>query len=233
MLHRLCDRREDLTEEMRLLKDVFIENGYPQKSVDHLIKSSWKAEIERMLKKIQRGIKGPENKGYYDVLHAPYVKGFSEKLQKELKTLNVGFVMKKGKTIGSVLLHLKPKTRKEDVKDVVYKIECSTCKMKYIGETSQRMSKRRKQHESDVRRQIKTNGIYCYLKKNKDHIINWENQQALLFEKDWKLRKIKESIIIDALNPTTEMKMTMNLEKGMKIDPCWKAIAPEIRFESK
>ena len=50
-------------------------------------------------------------------------------------------------------------SKKRRHKNVAYKIECSTCHMKYIGEISQKMSQRRKQHESDVRRKVKTNDI--------------------------------------------------------------------------
>ena len=56
------------------------------------------------------------------------------------------------------------------------------------------MCQRRKQHESDVIRKIKTNGIYNHLRENPDHIIDWENQKVILKENGWQLRKIKYSV---------------------------------------
>ena len=79
-----------------------------------------------------------------------------QKIAERSKKFNVGYVMKKGTIIGSTLMHLKPQVAKDDIKDVVYGIQCSTCQKFYIGETAQKISQRRKQHESDVRRMIKT-----------------------------------------------------------------------------
>ena len=67
-----------------------------------------------------------ENHEYFEVLHAPYVQGFTEKLQKELKRFRIGFVMKKGVTLASLLCKLKQKTEKEDRKDLDYVIKCES-----------------------------------------------------------------------------------------------------------
>jgi hypothetical protein len=44
--HQLCDLKdlEDLLEELALLKDVFISNGYPEALVQKTIKNSWEKE---------------------------------------------------------------------------------------------------------------------------------------------------------------------------------------------
>ena len=42
---------------------------------------------------------------------------------------------------------------------------------------------------------------------------------------DWKKRKIKEALIINAMEPT----QIMNLEKGMEINQCWNEFNPNIR----
>ena len=76
--HILCDEKEDLMEELCLLRNVFILNGYPVKLV----------------------------KECYDVLHAPYVKGFSEGLQRKLRKFNIGYVPKRGETLHTHLCKL-------------------------------------------------------------------------------------------------------------------------------
>ena len=156
----------------------------------HELKKSFEREIKPQEEKV-------ENDEYYDILHIPFIKNFSGFLGSEFKKLNIGVVMKKGRTIGSVLMHLKPQRAQTETKDIVYGIQCSTCKKMYIGETGQKICQRRKQHQSDVRRKIKTNGIYNHLKENPDRSINWENQKILMKEANWRLRKIKESILID------------------------------------
>ena len=42
--HVLCDRKEDLLEELELLKNVFISNGFPEKLVLKTMKESWAKE---------------------------------------------------------------------------------------------------------------------------------------------------------------------------------------------
>ena len=44
-------------------------------------------------------------------------------------------------------------------------------------------------------------------------------------EEDWKKRKIKEVLIINAMDP----KQIMNLEKGMEINQCWNKFNPNIQ----
>ena len=51
--HVLCDRKEDLLEELALLKNVFVSNGYPEKLVQKTVQESWAKET---LKAILVGI---------------------------------------------------------------------------------------------------------------------------------------------------------------------------------
>ena len=44
-------------------------------------------------------------------------------------------------------------------------------------------------------------------------------------EEDWKKRKIKEALYINAM----DSKEIMNLEKGFEINPCWNEFNPHIR----
>ena len=67
----------------------------------------------------------------------PYVQGVTETLQKELKRFGIGFVMRNGVTLASLICKLKQKTEKEDRKDLDYVIKCETSDMKYVGETGQ------------------------------------------------------------------------------------------------
>ena len=139
-----------------------------------------------------------ENDEYFNVLHAPYIQDFSEKLQKDLRKLVIGFVMKKGETLKTKLCKLKPTTEKEDKKDVDNIICCQTCGMKYIGETSQQFKNRKYQHQSDVENKNKNNGIYCHLKHNKKQKIAWEEAIFVDTDAHYMRRKIKESIYIHA-----------------------------------
>ena len=62
--------------------------------------------------------------------------------------------------------------------------------------------------------QKKKNGIGDHM-RSKKHKINWTNRTFLAVEKDWKHRRIKESIFLNSLNPSTEIDASklMNPEK--------------------
>ena len=228
--HELCDLREDLLEELDLLRDVFIANGYPQECVTKTIDKSWNTETLKAILVESNGIHDPQDKQEFnDVLHAPYVQGFSEGLQKKLRKYNVGFVPKKGLAIYNQLCKLKQKPSIEDEKNVVYAIKCATCKMFYFGETSQHFCDRRNQHMRDVTGKKSTNGIFQHVNRNRKHKIAWEEIYFIDYEKNWMARRIKEALYIDAFNPTNKLNTLMNLEKGMKIDNCWTYFADEIR----
>ena len=172
-----------------------------------------------------------KRKEFCEVLHVPYVTGFSEGLQRKLRKLNIGVVPKKGETLCSHLCKLKQKKEKDESKDVVYSIPCDTCRVRYVGETGQHFCDRRNQHQRDVKNKKPSNGLYAHLKENKGHKINWEGFVYLDSERNWKRRKIKEAIYINAVNPAEAMgsNKILNLEKGYDLDPVWSGFNEEYR----
>ena len=77
-----------MLEELALLKDVFLSNGYPEKLVLKTLEDSWPKEtLKAVLKGVEQKVKVEKPKdSYFEVLHAPYVRGFSEGLQRRLRT---------------------------------------------------------------------------------------------------------------------------------------------------
>ena len=66
-----------MLEELALLRDVFIANGYPETLVQKTLNESWAKEtLKAVLKGVEQQIEIEGNKGYYDVLHAPYTRFF-------------------------------------------------------------------------------------------------------------------------------------------------------------
>ena len=61
--------------------------------MERTVKDSWKIELEKELKKIAEELRKAEldthqeeekpNREYFDILYAPYIAGFSERLQKD------------------------------------------------------------------------------------------------------------------------------------------------------
>ena len=119
--------------------------------VTRTINESWPREtLKAALKGIQQDVEVEKTGDYCEALNAPYVKGFSEGLQRKLRKVNIGFVPKTGETLYTSLCKLKQKIGFEEVKDVVYSVPCGGCGLRYLGETGQHCCERRRQHERDI-----------------------------------------------------------------------------------
>ena len=93
---------------------------YPEKLVQKTLNELWvKETLKAVLKGVEQQIEMEGNKGYYDVLHAPYVRGFSEGLQRKLRKLQVGLVPKSGETLYLNLRQLKQWREWKECRDVV------------------------------------------------------------------------------------------------------------------
>jgi hypothetical protein len=230
--HAFCDKKNDLLDELALLKDVFVSNGYPSHLVQKTIDESWQLEIKKQLENVrirEDGIADQRRNNFNDIFHAPYVQGLSENLQRQLRPLNVGFVPMKGDTIGTMICKHKPKEPIENIKDVIYGIQCETCGKWYIGETGQKFKDRKRQHMRDVMKGNDKNGIANHLLIHPDHKISWENFKIIDKQEDWIRRKITESLYINSLNPGENIQESLNIEKGRKIDKCWLSFNSDIR----
>ena len=230
--HVICDLQEDLLHELDLLRDVFIRNGYPEHLVTKTLRESWPREtMKAVLKGIEQDVQVENNKDFFEVLHAPYVRGFSEGLQRRLRRLQIGLVPRREETLYTNLCKLKQKADFVESKDVIYSIPCKECGVRYTGETGQHFCQRVAQHQRDIRNKKDSNGFYAHMKKNKGHTIDWDQAVFLDKEKHWRGRKVKEALFINAQNPTKEInrEKAMNLEKGFALDPIWGDFNAEIR----
>ena len=220
MLHRaysLCDEEEGQREkEIGLLSNAFISNGYHPKDVDRIIKTY----------EFKKPKENKEAENRTDTLCIPYVKGASDRLQKQLAKEGVNVIFKKGQTLGRYLINGGP-PKSDRKKNIIYKIPCTSCNFCYIGETSQWFDEREKQHKRCVKNCDSNNGIYKHLEKHPDHVIAWDKATILDYERNYYARKMKESIYIDLFAKTG----IMNLEDGMKKNHCWSAIMPILRKE--
>ena len=102
MLHRaheLCDEGEPLSNEIELLGNAFIANGYHPKDIDR-ISSTYE---------YQKSNKNEEAEHRCDTICIPYVRGPSDLLQKQLAKEGVNLIFKKGRTLRQFLFNGEPK----------------------------------------------------------------------------------------------------------------------------
>ena len=89
--------------------------------------------MKAVLVGLEQHVESVNQKEFYDFLHAPYVKGFSEGLQRKLRKFNVGYVPKKGETLYTHFYKLEQRVELEDRKNVIYAEECKTCGERFRG----------------------------------------------------------------------------------------------------
>jgi len=78
---------------------------------------------------------------------------------------------------------------------VVYSISCRDCEKKYIGETSQNLKKRIKQHMYDVDSNKTNTGLANHV-LNEKHKINFENVEIIDTQTNTSKRRTLEAIHI-------------------------------------
>ena len=71
-----------------------------------------------------------------------YVKGISEKIQRDSRHLKVRTVFKSQHTLRETLVRVKQSRPKEERNGVVYEVLCASCDHVYIGETSRSLKER-------------------------------------------------------------------------------------------
>ena len=161
-----------------------------EKTLLKTLEESWATEtLKEMLVGIEQEVRVEEKKEYFEVLHAPYIKGFSEGLGRKLRRLGIGFVPKRGETIYTNVCKLKQKKELEERKNVIYAVECGTCGLHYIGGTGQHCCDRRSQHQRNVTQKKSSNGIYDHVKNNEGHQTDWGKVCFLDNEKNLRGRK--------------------------------------------
>ena len=74
-------------------------------------------------------------------------------------------------------------------------------------------------------------GLYMHSKRGSGHLADWEKVVYVEREKHWTVRKVKEAVLINAVNPTKKIEAggILNLEKGYEVDPIWSDFSGDFR----
>ena len=122
------------------------------------------------------------------------------------------------RTVGNMLPILKDKINKFDQRGVVCKIPCLDCTGVYIGETGRPSKTRRKEHQRDVKPDIrviaqltneelkKKSALVQHVCLN-GHRIDWESSAILAIESDYKKRRFLESFCIQKTDISSNNKI--------------------------
>lgn len=170
MLHRLYNMpitKESFECERKYIFHTAKLNGYEEEEIERLEK---KHKNREKIKEITTLSHQNENKTEKKLLIMGYHPPTTEKIKKSVKKKGINSVYSSGLSLGRLLINLKDK-RQNYMKSGIYKIECSTCDMKYIGQSKRRAQVRWKEHEAAFRlKQPNKSAVADHMLKNKHDI---------------------------------------------------------------
>jgi hypothetical protein len=186
---RICSP-QFLNEEINNIKKTFHDLGYPNKFVTNTLKTStsiyYKPRTERQ----------PTNKNRLVLPYAPN-KDLMQILPKQ-----ISYTTKHHTTInGHALTPRLPNTNKP----LVYRINCPSCNIPYIGETID-INRRMYQHDYDLRMD-NTNSALVIHRANTGHHFHPLEHEKIINANGTELRKIAEAYYISSMN-------NINIKRG-------------------
>lgn len=177
-------------KNLSLVREVLIENNYPDNFVDTYVMNRLKTLEDR----------ANETPNIDDVLVNippvkfcfPYVKGLSQSVSRTLRPYNVSCVFKNVNDLSHIYSSLKDKTSLPFTSNVVYKIPCGGCQSSYIGQTGRWLKTRLNEHDKNVNRKEKEHTALTKHKINFDHQFKYDKVEVLYKEKNERKRIIHE-----------------------------------------
>ena len=191
-----------LKQEMKHLRTVLSENGYPT----------------GLVKPTQKKNKDPEEDEEKPLTTAviPYSQGLSEQIRRVLRMYNIRTAFRSGTSLGKFLTRVKDPVPLEDRPGAIYKISC-LCGDSYIGETGRTTNKRVKEHKAACRLAHFEKSAVAEHAWQDGHIIEWDQVTILDTASDQRERQTKEALYIKLAPPGCRI----NRDEGKDLSPLW------------
>jgi hypothetical protein len=202
---RICSCLDGFCQEVKVIKSILANNGYPQNFVENIVTKFTKSKFSPDAKET---VYGPEKKPCF--LNLPYCGNQSLKIKRQLHRIfakvapwaKLVIIFKPINKLSS-LSRLKSPYNLLSNSNVVYKISCSDCSEFYIGMTERILQKRLAEHAK-----LETSAVYKHAQLTK-HALNISSPEILAHDQV-KLRlqvketfHIKEQAAYNSLNKNT------------------------------
>lgn len=186
-------------QNMNTIKQVLTLNNYPEPIINKIIH---KININTN-SQITPTVETETNNKMFTSMH--YVPSLTESLSKKIgEKINKKFAYKPIKTLRKHLFtNTKAKIDNENKSGIIYQIPCGSCDAIYVGETSKKLSTRKRQHLNDYKNISYPTGKTSLINHTLEtsHKFNYDGMQILDFETNRKKREMLESTYILALSP--------------------------------
>lgn len=216
-----CDE-EFLQEELNIIKQDFISNGYPSTLIQK--------RFQRMKVRADNWKPGDKLAQPTDTdnpkprLILPYCGPLTSRLTTYLREeLECEFAYTPGRKIGSFLCKLKGSIPKKEIGGIyaipVRERTTNSFIAWYIGETSKPLQMRLNQNKKDVKNKKTTSALVNHLINNKDHYIHFDSATLIENKPRYFHRKFKEHLYI-------VKNVTINQNRGFNISAIWDGSLP-------
>lgn len=137
------------------------------------------------------------NLKYHKLNYIPHLTENIQKIFKKYDHHNIAFGLYNNNKLKNKISNTKDKIPLLDKTHVIYKIDCNNCDKYYIGETSQKLEKRIKQHQYDSNRPNNNNKTaLAHHTIYQKHKFDFENTKIIDTANRTKTRKNLESLHI-------------------------------------
>ena len=194
----ICSK-EHLEEEIRFIKQIFIENGYAEDKLNRLIR-----QVEKKTKR-----NAAERKRYISL---PWIPGLSQKLKKAYKRANCNITFKSPRNLESILTSKnKPEMPKNNQPGVYF--VATDCRKAYTGETKKQIRTRNREHEKAIFKGDRSDALaehqnICGCK------VDTDNTKTIAVEPTWYRRKVREALEIRRLKTGPNEDRGLNRDLG-------------------
>lgn len=179
-------------KNLRLLKNTLLNNSYPLKLINFVIKRVRNKFIYNIS---TTRTKDPEQK----IVSVPYVNDLFNRTKNLLSKHNISVVSRGCDNLKNHLFtRLKDPVPKDRQTNVVYEISCE-CGVKYVGQTSQHLCRRIYQHKYGSSKNTQSDSSQSSLSqhlRDTKHNFEMDNVKVLAKESNYKKRSILEMIKI-------------------------------------
>ena len=130
-----------------------MENGFPENTVERILRENPKNNRIEMVNNGSEGIETAASFDYSKSFQAPYNPRASALFKILQKRFGITPIFKKTTTLGNLLKHsCKPITSDLEKRNSIYEIPCqNNCSMTYVGQSKRKLIVRLKEHERGCR----------------------------------------------------------------------------------